>query len=221
MVEENPVNNAIKQRTASNTLHAANCNRKLSNAMSGTPRLKSEYPPSPTTDRKKAPSRTGYNNGPPIAKSSSTEVENAPIIPLSLVDAPSQRAYVFGLYVALTAWKLYDYYGLISDETESLWLWLKWVFIDWAFFFGIPELRIPWLQWSPSTVACLFFAHVIGNWVLMFRIPIPFEAWLLGFTRMIYDRELAISERRVKPGSLLHNSSLILGKKIVHILPEG
>ena len=38
---------------------------------------------------------------------------------------------------------------------------------------------------------------------------------------MIYDRELAVSERRVKPASLLHNSSLILGKKIVNILPEG
>ena len=38
---------------------------------------------------------------------------------------------------------------------------------------------------------------------------------------MLYDRELAVSERSVKPASILHNSSLILGKQIIHILPEG
>lgn len=38
---------------------------------------------------------------------------------------------------------------------------------------------------------------------------------------MAYDRELSISERRVKPGDIIHNASLILGKQIVHILPEG
>lgn len=39
--------------------------------------------------------------------------------------------------------------------------------------------------------------------------------------KLVYDRELAISEIHVKPGSILHNSSLILGKQIIHILPEG
>lgn len=43
----------------------------------------------------------------------------------------------------------------------------------------------------------------------------------MAFTKLLYDRELAVSERRVKPASILHNSSLILGKQIVHILPEG
>lgn len=38
---------------------------------------------------------------------------------------------------------------------------------------------------------------------------------------MAYDRELSISERKVKPGDIIHNASLILGRQIVHILPEG
>lgn len=46
-------------------------------------------------------------------------------------------------------------------------------------------------------------------------------AWLSGVVRLAYDRELSISERSVKPGDIIHNSSLILGKQIVHILPEG
>jgi nucleoporin POM152 len=39
--------------------------------------------------------------------------------------------------------------------------------------------------------------------------------------KVAYDRELSISERKVKPGDIIHNASLILGKQIVHILPEG
>ena len=55
----------------------------------------------------------------------------------------------------------------------------------------------------------------------MFRISIPLFTWLGGLTKFFYDRELAISERKVKPASILQNSSLILGKQIIHILPEG
>lgn len=50
---------------------------------------------------------------------------------------------------------------------------------------------------------------------------IPLEAWLVAAIRLFYDRELAVSERRVKPANVLHNASLILGKQIIHILPEG
>lgn len=53
------------------------------------------------------------------------------------------------------------------------------------------------------------------------RLQIPLEAWLVALTKTLYDRELAVSERRVKPASILRNSSLILGKQIIHILPEG
>jgi hypothetical protein len=36
-----------------------------------------------------------------------------------------------------------------------------------------------------------------------------------------YDRELSVSGHRVKPASILHNSSLIMGKQIINVLPEG
>lgn len=38
---------------------------------------------------------------------------------------------------------------------------------------------------------------------------------------MLYDREVAISERSVKPADILHNPQLILGRQIINILPEG
>lgn len=46
-------------------------------------------------------------------------------------------------------------------------------------------------------------------------------SWALALTKVFYDRELAIAEISVKPAKILHNSSLILGKQIIHILPEG
>ncbi len=56
---------------------------------------------------------------------------------------------------------------------------------------------------------------------LLTNVQIPLTTWFLAFTKVLYDRELAVSERSVKPASILHNSSLILGKQIIHILPEG
>lgn len=55
----------------------------------------------------------------------------------------------------------------------------------------------------------------------MYKIPIPITAWLGALVKVAYDRELSISEHRVKPADILHNSSIILGKQIIHILPEG
>ena len=161
-----------------------------------------------------------------------------PVVPLDVLDAPSQRFYVTAVYIAITAWRLYDYYRLVSDETDSLWLFMKWVSIDGVFLYGLPTLKVPWLEWSSTTMTVIFLIHACLNAVLMFRIPvrvfslirstghltgiqIPLEAWLIALTKVLYDRELAVSERRVKPASILRNTSLILGKQIIHILPEG
>lgn len=44
---------------------------------------------------------------------------------------------------------------------------------------------------------------------------------LLGFAKVLYDRELSVSEHNVKVSSILNNHSLIMGKQIINILPEG
>ena len=118
-------------------------------------------------------------------------------------------------------WRLYDYVSLYSDYGDGFWLFTKWIGIDTAFLYGLSGLRIPWLQWSSSTFTVLFIAHGLLNWLLMFRISVPLFSGLGAFTKILYDRELAVSERKVKPASILQNSSLILGKQIIHILPEG
>lgn len=194
--------------------------------MNGTPRLRSAFPSTPQS--------AGRRNGTPgsASKQSSSlpdvnalrnqqQETDGPLIPFDTIDAPHQRLYVVAFYVALLAWRLYDFHYLQEEETESLWLFMKWVAFDGVFLFGLPELRIPWLEWSTATMTMIFIAHAIVDGILMFRIPIPFGAGLVAVSKLFYDRELAISERHVKHSSIMHNASLILGKQVIHILPEG
>ena len=43
----------------------------------------------------------------------------------------------------------------------------------------------------------------------------------MALTKILYDRELAVSERKVNPADIVRDSNLILGKYTIHVLPEG
>ncbi|KAK3313914.1 hypothetical protein B0H66DRAFT_483061 [Apodospora peruviana] len=164
-------------------------------------------PTLPVAPRERAPAATPRNG--------------APVIPLNVLDAPSQRLYACGIYFALFAWKIYDWVQVVEEDTESFWLFLKWVAIDLVFLFGLPELRIPWLELSQPFVVAAFFCHAIFDWMLMFNMGLPWQTWILGLIKVFYDRELAISENSVKLSNILHNDTLIMGRQIINILPEG
>lgn len=162
--------------------------------MSDTPRLKSGFPATPATNARRrtkqdtpstaasqSSSRDGFDSSRASAKSSTlplapenvpANVGSQPVIPLTLLDAPQQRLYAVGVYVLLWAWKLYDWLQVIEDGDVSWWLFLKWIFIDFGFLFGIPELRIPWLELSQAAVISAFSVHLVINYMLMFNIPV-------------------------------------------------
>ncbi|KAM5486142.1 hypothetical protein MaudMau93_005216 [Microsporum audouinii] len=207
--------------------------------MTDTPRLRSAFPRTPRSnprtprtsggyrDQNVTPtpfgrgSKINFNTASAVVRSANAaQPQNPPLIPFHIVDAPAQRLYVVAFYVALNSWRLYEYWTS-TDEGDATWLFLKWLLIDAVYLFGLPILRIPWLEWAFSTTLAIFLVHVVINVFLMFRIPLPMEAWGVALFKMAYDRELSISGQRVKPYDILHNSSLILGKHIVHILPEG
>ncbi|KAM3510371.1 hypothetical protein MY11210_005935 [Beauveria gryllotalpidicola] len=205
--------------------------------MSATPRLRSGFPSTPGTaalrrNFDQTPSSVGsvsstasFNRSAalPIAPEKAVRQSQAgqPLIPLTLLDAPQQRFYAFAIYVLLWAWKLYDWLQVIEEGDSSWWLFFKWIFIDFAFLFGLPELRIPWLELSQVLVTGVFLSHVVVNYMLMFNIPLPWQSFFLGIAKVLYDRELSISEQNVKVSSILNNHSLIMGKQIINILPEG
>lgn len=168
--------------------------------MNSTPRLRSAFPSTPQSNRKndaQNASTTGpwasMPSLPSLAPSSSSG--DAPLIPSSVLDAPSQRLYIAIFYLALTAWRFYDYFALISDDTESLWLFMKWAAIDSAVIYGLPGLRIPWLQWSSSTMTLLFVGHGVMNAILMFRTPVISAMALKGL-----NNTLTSNRFHCKPG---------------------
>lgn len=153
--------------------------------MNGTPRLRSAFPQTPrpsqrTRDPFATPSRVKSRDDPksrdvdfktPSDALQRAEDSNAPLIPVQMVDAPSQRLYIMTFYLLLSFWRLYES-CTASDELDSTWLFLKWVSIDGIFLFGLQALRIPWLEWAFPTTLAIFLIHVVGNVFLMFRIPV-------------------------------------------------
>lgn len=151
--------------------------------MNGTPRLQSGYPQTPPTlsTRRKlfeTPRKNANNvherKSPaksPVKQPKQPQNAGAPLVPVSVIDAPSQRLYMVAFYLALNAWRAYESWTT-SDELDSTWLFLKWVSVDGIFLFGLQALRIPWLEWAFPTTLALFLLHVVGNAFLMFRIPV-------------------------------------------------
>ena len=149
--------------------------------MNQTPRLRSGFPSTPQSKKKperESASTSGSWTSPSIQNVLNTVStdDNHPLIPVGLVDAPSQRLYIAFFYLGLTVWRLYDYFRVLSDEADSLWLFMKWVLIDSVVLYGLPGLRIPWLQWSSSTMTLLFVSHAILNAILMLRIPVRIQS---------------------------------------------
>jgi nucleoporin POM152 len=150
------------------------------------------------------------------------EAESGPLIPTDWIDAPSQRFYAFALYLALMSWRAYDWNTLQDSEEQSLWLFMKWLFIDGTFLFGLPSMRIPWLEWQSQTTLLMFLAHAAIDAMLMFQIGIPIGAGFAAIGRSFWGAyEMAVNEHNVNPQSVMHNESLILGRQTIHILPEG
>ena len=202
--------------------------------MDQTPRLRSgAFPKTPETARRpterdggrygKLPAKPARPRQPiPTLRTSSVDRPNDALIPEHIIDAPTQRLFVLSLWFILLTWHFADWMKLKNDEEQSLWLFMKWVAVDGVFLFGLPGLRIPWLQWSSTTMMLLFCAHAFADGMLMFRIPIPLAAGVSALGRSFWGAyELAVNEHSVNPDTLRFNESLILGRQIIHILPEG
>ncbi|KAK5126231.1 hypothetical protein LTR85_010466 [Meristemomyces frigidus] len=198
--------------------------------MDGTPRLRSAFPATPATGRR----GTQYGGSPgiqrlsdrlpqiPALQPTASSPPNEPLIPERIIDAPQQRLYAFTIWVALWSWKIYDLYNLQESDEQSLWLFMKWIVFDGLWLFGLPGFRIPWLEWSSTTMTLLFIVHALADGMMMFRISPPIAAVFAAIGKSMWGAyELAVNEHKVNPRTIEFNESLILGRQIIHILPEG
>ncbi|KAI1150421.1 hypothetical protein F4825DRAFT_426953 [Nemania diffusa] len=174
--------------------------------------------PTPPDDQRNDQRRNPLRPAP--ENEATAALDSQPLIPVTVIDAPTQRFYACAIYVVLFGWRLYDYVQ-VQDNGAHASYFFKWAFIDAVYLFSLPHLRIPWLELSSEFVLIAFMAAVFSDWWLMYNIPLPFQGWLLAVLKVFYDKELAISEHNVKLSNILHNSSLIMGKQIINILPEG
>lgn len=146
--------------------------------MNGTPRLRSAFPQTPQTVRRSrdhdtTPKPKVRDGSLPKSPSKPAQGQHGPVplVPVEIIDPPSQRLYVVAFYLALNAWRIYESWTA-SDDLDSTWLFLKWASIDGIFLFGLQALRIPWMEWAFPTTLAIFLLHVAGNIFLMFRIPV-------------------------------------------------
>lgn len=222
------------------------------NSPQDTPRAPSSYPesPHPTVLRSRPPQRP-FSNQPQRRTALGTESntatttsttsttpqpltipsavvrpvagENDTLIPTNIIDTPTQRLYVVGIFGLLQAWKLYDISRLWADEDDitTLWFCLKWWFTDAVFFWNLPYLRIPWLRFDPSATLTIILWLAFFDLLLPHVSGAPIIAVFSSLWKLVYDRELSISERRVKWNDIIYNDTHIMGKYTVHILPEG
>lgn len=176
---------------------------------SNTPRMRSGYPSTPQSTAPQHVNATGPKLPDITALLSSRSEPDAPAVPLEWIDGPTQRLCVAGFFVSFLLWRLYDFYHLTLDDTESMWLFLKWIAIDGVCLFGLPGLRIPWLEWSQTTMLVLFSLHAIVNGILMFRIPVYMslqnhdgnrtKQWPLDPTRfwIVCHNKIAVRQRNI------------------------
>ncbi|KAK8038017.1 hypothetical protein PG994_014784 [Apiospora phragmitis] len=208
--------------------------------MNATPRMRAGgFPATPATAAPRARNGDAFNTSardpprqqkpakptlPPAPTNTAAPVpEREPLIPLNIVDGPSQRFYAFAIYAALFAWRLYDWLQVVTTGTGSFTSFTKWVGIDFVYLFvALPTLRIPWLDLSQPVVITMFVVQFILNWLLMFNIQFILTTWLLSIVNLMFsESEISLSGSDVKVNNILHNSSLIMGKQIINILPEG
>ena len=76
------------------------------------------------------------------------------------------------MYGVLQAFKLWDWKSVADEGVGSWGMFLKWIILDFAYVFLVPELRIPWLDISQIATIYIYLLHLLFNWFAMFLIPV-------------------------------------------------
>ncbi|KAK6352699.1 hypothetical protein TWF730_009510 [Orbilia blumenaviensis] len=204
-----------------------------------TPRLPASFPKTPTSIRPRGPERHADQPLRSLSRTKPSTPETpvrvaqeipkldtpaGPYIPVSVIDAPTQRLYACSIFILIQAYKFIEIgrlYSADDDSVSELWLILKWVAVDGVFLRLLPLLRIPWLTFSTyATVIQIILISMVDIFFCL-RYQDALVLFALSLWKHFFSHELSLSERPIKVHNVLADKSPILGKHTVHYLPEG
>ncbi|QRV80309.1 nucleoporin [Ceratobasidium sp. AG-Ba] len=145
-----------------------------------------------------------------------------PLISETYLDAPTQRIIAVGSGVLLQARKVWDVLEAYVAMTagQRTWLLWKWAFLDALFFFTLPFLRIPRLNFSKRVAIAQLILMLgvnfaaLGDW----HLPLPnaesYLPWIFNS-----DQQTAIAERKVTIKGVVDSSAHLLGQHTVRLSP--
>ncbi|KAI8393455.1 uncharacterized protein BYT42DRAFT_551090 [Radiomyces spectabilis] len=147
------------------------------------------------------------------------------LIPPTTLDFPTQRLYAISFFVLLQAFKLYDAINVYwtSHPEQYSGVLIKWWIIDVLYIALLWIVKIPWLQFT--AFKSIFLAVLLTMLdVAFFVLPSAMLSGvllkaLLGET---FGKQISVSRAKmVNVKDVVFNSSHILGRHTVHILPYG
>jgi nucleoporin POM152 len=197
---------------------------------SGTPkstRLAREHPQHARSSIKTLPKEAKQ----PINPSKKVITTQQPLISSNILDIGSQRAFVLALFVIIQAYKLYDLILFKNNLPISSFLGLgfmnqhfhfaiKYLFYESAFFYFLPELKIPSLTFSKPIVTLQIILFFLINLFLASDLSFPLTSILFAAWKKFNSKDLTILGNPID-NSKLDTASHFKGSHTIKILPEN
>ncbi|KAI8060399.1 uncharacterized protein B0P05DRAFT_557984 [Gilbertella persicaria] len=147
------------------------------------------------------------------------------LIPPSVMEFPVQRRWAATIFAALLAWKATQFISLWTSSDPELYsrVLFKSFLLDTLYFSVLYIVKIPWLQFSLLKTLLLIFG-MYGIGACTFSLPFLGVSTLLtkGIFGDTIGKLTSVSQGRpVNIKDIIFNSSHILGRHTVHILPYG
>ncbi|KAM0756071.1 hypothetical protein T439DRAFT_296083 [Meredithblackwellia eburnea MCA 4105] len=158
------------------------------------------------------------------------ERPNVNVIPLDIVDPPTQRLYLVSAFILAQAAKLPDAFfpastgssSLITtgvDEDQFNYFLVKWILLDCAIVFIAKQLRVPRFDWSLRRWSILLAALFVVDWLIFGRWKFSASIFLPSFVKAIFLTYLSTTERSVRLSNVVGPEAAHLGGHYtVHIL---
>lgn len=167
------------------------------------------------------PSKSAAATSTPSAPSSSTSTPRPPpLIPLTVLDAPSQRLWAVSIVGAVQAYKLYTIFSAGPSLSLAL-------LLDLSIILSLSKLRIPRLDFHDAIWASIGLAAALTDWMILggWDTVLPFlglgglTSWVSSIWQDTFSRPMGLSEHRVRISNLVRPSNYLLGQHTIHILP--